>query len=169
MPRRWWVPVAGLFLLGGLCGGCLWSALERPRFTQTFDIGGGRTLTVWSVRRDVLLDFDTDPNPLMVHYRIDRDGTELVPTTFLDHDDEGSYQFNVLVAEGGRLVCAYEVSRGSENGYMTILYDAASGESWPRDNANWHFYPAVKRKWRERFERVQREHPGYQMPRGLQE
>jgi hypothetical protein len=97
----------------------------------------------------------------MVYYRIDRNGTELAPTTFLDDDDGKEYQFKVLVAEGGRLVCVYEVSRGSDNSYLNILYDAGSGESWPRDRSN--------RKWRERFERLQREHPSFRMPRRLLE
>jgi hypothetical protein len=105
----------------------------------------------------------------MVYYRIDRNGTELAPTTFLEHDDGKEYQFKVLVAEGGRLVCVYEVSRGSDNSYLTILYDARSGESWPRDRANWISNPEIKRKWRERFERLQREHPSYRMPRDLLE
>jgi hypothetical protein len=97
----------------------------------------------------------------MVFYRIDANGRELVPMTLMEHDDRGSYQFKVLLAEGGQLACVYEVSRGSNNGYMNILYDAVSGESWPRDSSN--------RKWRERFERLQREHPSYRMPRGLLE
>jgi hypothetical protein len=154
-----------LFLLAvGSCFPCWCFACHRqpsPRFAFAFDIGGGRTVHVWSTRLGPAHWLDDDPYPLMVFYRIDANGRELAPMSFMEHDDRGSYQFKVLLAEGGQLACVYEVSRGSNNGYMTVLYDAVSGESWPRDSSN--------RKWRERFERVRREHPSYRMPRGLLE
>jgi hypothetical protein len=162
--KRLLILLGSLFAFFGLCSFCLWGMKERPRFDYKFDAGMGRMIRVWSIRRD---EWFVGPNPLMVYYRIDQNGTELVHTTFMNHDDGGEYQFKALIAERGQLVCVYEVSRGSKDEFMTILYDATSGESWPRDNANWYFYPEIKRKWRERFERVQREYPDYQMPRDL--
>jgi hypothetical protein len=165
MSKRWAIPLGGLLVLGGLCGGCLWSALERPRFTQTFDIGGGRTLTVWSIRRDFLLDFDPDPNPLMVYYRVNAGTQELVPKTFLDHDDGGEYQFRVVQADGGRLACVYDTARAIDHHYFLLMFDADSGESWPRvrdDETNQQ--PPVVDKWRGRFGRLKAEHPGLPTP-----
>lgn len=165
MRKRWVLPVAAFLVLVGVCGGCLWSAFERPRFTHHFDIGGGRTLTVWSIRRDVLLNFDTDPNPLMVYYRVDVGGREVIHTTFLDHDDKGEYQFRVVSADGGRLVGVYEVSRAADNHYMMLMYDADSGESWPRvrDDETTGM-PAVVAKWRERHGRLLAAHPEFPSP-----
>jgi hypothetical protein len=60
----------------------------------------------------------------------------------------------------------YEVNRWE---HVSVLYDAESGESWPRDGGNWHMDPDVRRKWRERFERVRREHPDCPVPRKLSE
>lgn len=161
MSRRWIVPLGGLLLLGGLCGGCVWSAFERPRFYQRFEIGGGRTLTVWSIRRDFLHDFDPDPNPLMVYYRVDMGTRELVPKTFLDHDDEGDYRFRVASADEGQLACVYEVNRASEDPSLLLMYDAQSGESWPRTGRE---TGEVSDRWRERYGRLKAENPELPTP-----
>jgi hypothetical protein len=166
------LPLATLLLVVGLCGGCLWWGTEQPRFSQQFDIGGGRTLTVWSATRTAGLqgwiNFQPGPSPLMVYYRIDADGREVTHTTFLDHDDKGEYEFRMVSAEGGRLVCVYEVSRYVKNSYMVLLYDEESGESWPRDRGGYLGAPPDKdKKWRERFERIRREHPGFTTPHYL--
>jgi hypothetical protein len=101
---------------------------------------------------------------LWVVYRIDKNGAELVPTTITELDDGGDYRFNLLIADGGQLVCVHEVNRGNANSSLNILYDATTGESWPRDSTNYHFNPETKAKWRERFERVRREHPSFRIP-----
>ena len=75
--------------LFALCSCCLWAGREQPRFDHSFDIGEGRTIRVWSTARGNVWDFDPDPNPLMVNYRIERGETELAHKTFLDHDDGG--------------------------------------------------------------------------------
>lgn len=159
------LPVAVCLVLVGVCGGCLWSAFERPRFIHRLDIGDGRTLTIWSIRRDTLLNFDTDPNPLMVYYRMDAGGRELVPTTFREHDDNGSYEFRVVSADGGRLVGVYEASRAADNHSMLLMYDADSGESWPRvrDDETTQM-PAVVAKWRERHRQLRVAHPEFPSP-----
>jgi hypothetical protein len=164
MTTRWVRALIPLLLLGALCGSCLWGFCERSRFSQTLAIEDGRTVRVWSVRRSAL-EMDPDYNPHVVYYRIDRGWTELVPRWSLELDDGDDYRFAAVTAEGGRLACVYEVDRRLE--YLTILYDAESGESWPRDSTNWHVYPEVRRKWRERFERVLREYPDCPVPRKL--
>jgi len=175
MWRRWIVLLGVPILALGLCGGCLLSQFQKPRFRYEFDIGNGRTVTIWSIRRDILKEFlqygelDTDPSPLMVYYRVHRDGRELTHTTYLEGDDEGDYQFDVLLAEGGQLACVYEVNRSKRSSYMVIMYDATSGESWPRDAHNWLHDAEMRQKWRKRFERIRQEHPDFPMPDGLQE
>jgi hypothetical protein len=161
--KRWVAPFAGLLLLMGISGICLWSAFERPRFTHHFDIGGERTLKVWSIRRDVLLDFDS--NPLMVYYRIDAGGREVVHPTFLEHDDQGEYEFRMVSADGGRLVCVYEVARAADNSFLVLIYDAATNESWPRAWADeGGLLIQVAAKWRERHRRLKAENPELPTP-----
>src|SRR5262245_63544624 len=127
----WLVLVGALIALVGLCSSCLWFSRERPRFSQAFDIGGGRTLRVWSIRNDDWFE----PNPLLVHYRIDAGSREVVHTTLLDGDDGGEYEFRMVSADGGRLVCVYEVNRAADNSLLLLLYDATTQESWPRTYA----------------------------------
>jgi hypothetical protein len=167
MSKRWVVPLGGLLVVGGVCSGCLWSVMERLRFSQSFDIGGGRTLRVWSIRRGILDDLSqfTDPNPLLVYYRVESRSGELVRQTFLEHDDEGEYEFRSVTADGGRLACVYEVTRAANNFYFLLMYDAESRESWPRvrdDETNQ--MPGVVAKWRERYRRLKAEHPELPAP-----
>ncbi len=147
-----------------VCSWFIWFDKPQARFSQEFNLGDNRILRVWSIRNERSLG---DPCPLMIYYRIDQNRTELVPTTFIDLDDQGTYHFKALIAENGQLACVYDVKRGTEDCFMTILYDTQSGESWPRDRDNWSFYLEIKKKWRERFERVKREHPDYQIPHDL--
>src|SRR5262245_47777367 len=87
MLKRSLISLTGLMVFFAVCSGVLWSALEKPRFIYRFDIGGSCTLTVWSIRRDVLLTWDPDPNPLMVYYRVHNYSGDLIGKTFLEHDD----------------------------------------------------------------------------------
>jgi hypothetical protein len=161
MSKRWLYPVGGLLAVIGLCSGCLWSIQPRPRFSQEFDIGGGRILRVWSIADSEWFE----PNPLMVYYRVDLRGKELVHRTFLEHDDGGEYQFKVAFADGGRLACVYEINRGKDCGYYLLMFDASTGESWPRlreDEADW--MPEVMEKWGKRYRRLKAENPELPTP-----
>jgi hypothetical protein len=102
----------------------------------------------------------------MIRYRVD--GPRGVPVTFTDHDDHGDYHFEVVFAEGGNLACVYEASRYKDNCNCILMYDRASGESWPRlryDETSTD--PEVRRKWVERFRRVCAENPGLAFPAGF--
>jgi hypothetical protein len=167
-----------LILLGGITlaivvwGVCLYSLFEHPRFSYAFDIGGGRTLRVWSIRRDILADFlltgdlDTKPNPLVVHYRVDAGARELVPTKVLGLDNRGDYRFEVVLADGGRLACVYEVTKARKNSFLLLMYDADSGECWPGDlnDDDASHEPEVVAKWKQRFQRLKAEHPDLPAP-----
>ncbi len=66
MSKRGWYATGCLVLLGAVCSVCLWSFQESPRFSYTYDIGGGRTLRVWSIRDVTIRDLGrprrhTDP------------------------------------------------------------------------------------------------------------
>ena len=155
-----------MLLAAGLCGAGVWLLLpDRPRFSYELDIGGRRVVQVWSERQH--LPIDSDPNPQTVYYRVARGREELTATWSLEGDDGGDYRFAAATADGGQLACVYDADGRRE--WVTILYDAVSGESWPRDNANVWTNPAIKRKWRERFERLRRECPDCPMPGGLAE
>jgi hypothetical protein len=161
MRKGWLLVLSGSIALGVICFGCICFSGERPHFSQEFDIGGGRTLRVWSIREGDWIE----PHPLMVYYRVDQQGKELVHTTFLDHDDGGEYQFKVASADEGRLTCVYEVTRAKDNTYYLLIFDAGSGESWPRlrdDETDWK--PGVMDKWRERYRRLKAENPDLPTP-----
>jgi hypothetical protein len=165
--RKGWLLLLGAGLaLVGMCLWCLWFSGEQPRFSQEFDLGDGRKLRVWSTRSDKWFE----PHPLLVFYRVDQRGKELVPTTFLEHDDGGEYQFNVVYADGGRLACVYEITRATLNSYYLLIFDAGSGESWPRlrDNET-NSHPGVMDKWRDRYRRLKAENPDLPTPDGFKE
>ena len=162
MPMRWSVLVAGLLLLTAGCGGCIWSMFERPRWSYEFDIGGGRTLTVWSVRRETHLFSGQflEVNPLMVYYRVDAHGTPLVPPTLITHDDGGDYQFRLVKADEGRLTCVYYVPRSPDDSIFALIYDATTGKSWHSTavDEGGNIEEQVE-KWRERYMRLKAENP----------
>jgi hypothetical protein len=138
-----------------------WFGGERRRFSQEFDIGGGRTLRVWSIRSDRWLE----PHPLMVYYRVDQRGEELVHTTFLEFDDGGEYQFKAAFADGGRLACVYEIARAKDNSYYLLIFDASNGESWPRlRDDETKSDPRVIKKWLQRHCRLKAENPELPTP-----
>lgn len=160
MNKRWALVFGGLLLLGVACAGCVLTFEDQPRFTQHFDLGGGRILSVWSSRGSFPY-----LGPRLVCYRIDAVAQELVPSTFLNTDAGGDYVFRCVQADQGRVACVYDVRRAEWNPYFLIMYDAPSGESWPRvraDEANDD--PAVIEKWRLRHRRLKEEHPDLPAP-----
>lgn len=160
MSKRWFisgVAVVTVVAFCTICSWCLWFDKPSPRFSQTFDLGEGRTLQVWSIRdyRDW-----SDPCPLMVYYRVDCGQTELVHTTFLDHDDLGEYRFKVVFADNRRLACVYQVTHAKEHSGLFLMFDDASGESWPRlRDDETPDDPEVIEKWSARFRQLKNENP----------
>lgn len=165
---KWWRwTAAGAIVFWGCLSAYLWFVQsELPRFSHNFDIGGGRTLTVWSIRRGDWIEVD----PLTVYYRVDEGGREVIQTTWLDHDDGSEYEFRMVSANGGRLVCVYEVARAADNDFLMLIYDAQRRESWPRARVEYGGYPGeASAKWRERFRRLKAENPELPAPRSFVE
>jgi hypothetical protein len=101
----------------------------------------------------------------MIYYRVDAGCREVVHTTFLEHDDKGQYEFQVVQADDGRLACVYEVTRAADSHYFLLMYDAESGESWPRlRDDETRQMPDVVAKWRERHRRLKAAHPELPSP-----
>jgi len=101
----------------------------------------------------------------MVYYRVDAGEREVVHTMFLDHDDEGEYQFRMVSADRGRLVCVYEVSRAEKNPFLLLIYDSSKQESWPRKSLEeGGYWDVVAAKWLERYRRIKAENPELPTP-----
>jgi hypothetical protein len=124
-----------------------------------FDFGGGRVLRVWSIFADDWME----PHPRSVFYQIERGTTVLVPKTWLDCDDGSDYIFDTAFADRGQLSCVFEVTRARDESTYLLMFDAASGESWPDDR-----HPEHLEKWRGRYERLKRENPGLPTPEEFQ-
>jgi hypothetical protein len=96
----------------------------------------------------------------MIYYQITQHGRTIVPQTFLEHDDHAEYQFKMVLAEGGRLACVYEDTRGRGDNCLFLMFDPASGESWPRlRDDETTATPGVLDRWRDRYRRLKAEHP----------
>jgi hypothetical protein len=162
MARRWAIAGGALILLGVVFF-LVRSREQRPHFAQEFDIGGGRTLRVWSERRG---GGSVENSPLL-YYRVDAGGTAIIPATFLRTGAEGGEEFRMASAEGGRLVCVYEVRRARERGLLFLIYDAAQQESWPHcwERGN---YLDIVATWRERYRKLKAENPGLPTPPGFE-
>jgi hypothetical protein len=158
---KWWLfSIAGMVALVASCSCCLWSLQEQLRFSQSFDIGHGRQLVVWSIRENRFPNVSVP----MVYYCISRGNTEVVHQTFLDHDDRRDYRFNVAFADEGRLACVYEATRSKTNSYYLLIFDEASRESWPRLRDDESRLGKVVDKWRQRYRRLRAENPDLPTP-----
>lgn len=160
----WAVGLGGLALVAGVCGGLAWREENPvPKFRHAFDIGGGRVLTVWSTRRGGV--FNLDPDPLVVYYRVDFGRWAVAPTTYLEHDDRSEFVFRLVTADGGRLACVYSEAPPGDRPLVFLVYDAASGESWPRTRVDQGGTTReAEARWRDRVQRLQAEHPGLPDP-----
>jgi hypothetical protein len=162
--RSSFIPVVGVLIVIGVCSGCLWSVTESPRFTQRFEVGNNRTITVSSTRRNEILesirnfDLDLDPNPWSVYFRLD-EGDREIWNHWRGPDNNKKYRFRMVTTEDRLLVCIYDVNETDRP--LMLLYDVASGHSWPRDE-----YP--KAKWRERFQLLKKLHPELPTPSDFQ-
>jgi hypothetical protein len=104
-----------------------------------------------------------------VYYRIEQGGQEIIPQTFFEHDDGEDYHFSLAFANEGKLACVYEVSRYRKTCYYVLMYDAESGESWPRVREDeTRTDVSVRQKWRSRYQRVRSENPEMGIPPGFE-
>jgi hypothetical protein len=142
---------------------CCWGLLfqEKHRFSYKLDIGNGHTLKVWS-------GYGSDPfGPAtqMIYYQIDRGWTEVVHTTFVEHDDGGLYEFRTVFAEQGALVCVYEINRAVKNSFLVFIFDFNCRKSWPRDRGG---EPGMRSPedivWRMQFQKLKAENPDLPTP-----
>lgn len=148
------------------CGGLFWFLNHEPvRFRHRFELGGGHTLTVESRQRSEL-DDPLDPNPYLVYYRVDAGWRPVVPTTMLEYDDGGAYNFRFVQTADGRLSYIFKVNRATMPSYLFLVFDADSGESWPRllDHET-RTEPHVIKKWQQRYSRLLSEHADLPSPR----
>jgi hypothetical protein len=168
MKKGWLLLLGAVMLLVGMCAwfSWLWYSEEQPRFSHDFDIGGGRIVRVWSNwERDWI-----EPGPRGVYYRVDQQGKEVVHRTFLESDDGGKYVFKAILADAGRLACIYETTRAKSNSSYLLMFDAASGESWPRlGDDETEDVPGVMEKWRERYRRLKTDNPELPTPHAFEE
>lgn len=96
---------------------------------------------------------------------MDSGGQEVVPTTWLEHDDGAEYEFRAVLADGGRLACVYETTRAAANPFYVLIYDPETGESWPRAwTEQGGTFREAKGRWRDRVRRVRAEHPSLPDP-----
>ena len=155
-------------ILVGACSCCLWVGTTHryTLFSHTIDIGNGRRVKVWAVEEHAPFE----PVVRLGYYQIQEDGNVAVPGCawfleqhFLDQRHGGEYEFRVAFADSGDLACVYEAHRYQRDSSYILLYDAASGESWPRRRGS-SLDPAVERKWRARYRRVCVSNPGLAFP-----
>jgi hypothetical protein len=83
-----------------------------------------------------------------------------VQQTYIGSDPNFSTNFdlNMVTADNGSLVCVFDRNASND---LVILYDAPSGESWPRLRDNEVSYqPSVRAKWDSRHARLKKAYPG---------
>jgi hypothetical protein len=69
-----------------------------------------------------------------------------------------TYNIEAAFAKDGTLACVYDTTLWSEG--LFIIFDATSGESWPRLRADEVSQdPAVKQKWVTRYNQLVLENP----------
>jgi hypothetical protein len=121
------------------------------------DVGGGRTLRVWTQGK-WLWELGNDHAGDGAFYEV-TGGGELGARYWLAPSSYRAADVAVYRAEAGRLTAAYASFR-SEYGQQEalVIYDAESGETYPRLRSDeTDQMPAVKAKWRDRYSRLMRE------------
>ena len=110
------------------------------------------------VRLFIESDFDHAPS---LYYEIRKGRRLAVPATYLGPAPEGEKPLDIRTASSpdGSIVAVWAP------GELTILYHRPSGESWPRlrDDETSRM-PAVRAKWRARFDLIRRQHAGIPLP-----
>jgi hypothetical protein len=124
----------------------------------TIDLSDGYTLKLWNESEGILGNWDPDNPYPSIYYQIEKSGNIAVPKTYLHLDLHYTYDIKVVFAETGRLACVYDTKLWTKGLY--IIWDAESGESWPRLRDDEVSYESsVKQKWLERYTRLKLENP----------
>jgi hypothetical protein len=161
MARWTTVGVASIVATSGVlwtvvcCGGCLALVWPVHRTIGVFDLGDGLTVHVWSESAEL--------SPAM-YFRVDSNGVEVVPQTYIggDQGQAQRFEFRTATAAGGGLRCLYEATRAVKDDMFLIVYVPDTKECWPRlQDLEWIGDAAVAEKWRKRFQRLWSENPGF--------
>lgn len=143
------VCIAGLFFLG--MGG-LWFIFTSSATVTIgkYDLGKGIEVKLF------IESEGWDPLVETLHYRVKKDGRELVPTTVLGHHHGNDpVEMASFRTDDGSLVGLHRTPTTSSDCLVFIMIDVESGESWPRlgdDESSSD--PAVIAKWRRRYSRL---------------
>lgn len=136
--------LAVLFLLryGGLW--LLFVIATHPSTIGEYDLGGG-------IEAELFVEADLDVGDVL-YYRAERDGLELVHTTFLGlHDRSDPVEITTFKTEDESLVGLHGRQGMKSDCHVFIVIDSESGESWPRESI-WD--PAAQANWSQRFSRL---------------
>ena|ERR1022692_4669090 len=110
------------------CGWCLWDFSRLSgRPIGAFDIGDGCVLGIWSEQSQR----DWPGGPVPIFYHVLGGDEEIVPTTYLGSDRGQRFEFKPAFADGGRLVCIFDVNLTAKKESYCIFYDAGTRESYP--------------------------------------
>jgi hypothetical protein len=141
--KKWFTVVAVLVLSStAICAGCT-SILFPGRELGTFEIGNNGRVRIWSELNSWNHAFPG------VYYSVEVSGEMMVPRTFIGVDAGDDFTFRTASAEGGRIACVYEVNRATTDSQYFIIYDSATGASWPR-----HSEQHWQQKWRECYHKL---------------
>ncbi len=143
-----------LFAVLSVGGCCVWSVWPY-RTLGTLDLGSGYALQVFTEYDH----FDLDSTFPVIHYRVTRGSTEVVPKTWLGLHRGQQYRFRVAVTGDGQLACVYDEFAPDDYGGH-LMFDLPTGESYPRHR----FYDEASRpipegRWLDRYRRLREDNP----------
>jgi hypothetical protein len=129
---------------------------SKHRIT-TVDLGNDHFVRIWT-EYPSWSDWDPDIAYPAIYYEITQYDKAVVPKTWLGLDFGYTYDIETAFAEDGALACVYDATLWGKG--LFIIFDATSGESWPRlSEYEVSYTPAVRRKWVDRYNRLMLENP----------
>lgn len=152
--------IIAIVVLVFACVACVYQFLYAGyyRYIAAYGLGNGYSLEIWG-EQPGLADPGWDPDDAPgLYYQIKQFGAVVVPQTFLTIDFRYIPDVKIAFAEQGFLVCVYDIK--PEGDGFFIMWDATSGESWPRlrdDEASSN--PVVLKKWTDRYKRLKAVNP----------
>ena len=152
---RKWAGLSVVLLVATLfaCGWFVWDFFQLAgRPLGTFEFGEHRVVRIWSEQSE--RDWPIGPVPVLYEIR-ERDAI-IVPATYICSDRGNRFEFRVGFADNNNLACVCQVNPEVKNFDSVIVFDARTGESWPRA---WKMGPVDRQSWRERFRMLQEANP----------